>query len=63
MSQGRVPCHQDRMGPAASVDVVVVGVGDAVDNGGVGAGGEAAVSFVVVEGLELLVASTSQTWH
>ena len=51
------------MGPAASVDVVVVGVGDAVDNGGVGAGGEAAVSFVVVEGLELLVASTSQTWH
>jgi hypothetical protein len=64
MSQGRVPCHQDRRDPAAGVDVVVVGVGEAAaGNAGAGAGDEDAVGVVVVEGSELLEASTSQTWH
>jgi hypothetical protein len=63
MSRGRVPCHQDRMGPAAAVDIVVVSVGNAVDNAAVGAGDEAVVDVAVVEGSEPGEASTSRTWH
>ena len=69
-SQGRAPCHRDRMDPAAGV-AVAVGVGDVdvgVGGGGDGGGGsvgvvaEVAGVGVVASEPERSLGGMSQTW-